>query len=234
MRKKIMAIWKEFWQTVVRYFVAGVFAILPLVVTVAIVGWVSGFLAGFVGPGTAVGKALSTVGVSVGHNSTLSYVIGWLVVLLAILGGGMVVELGAKKYVSGLMQRLFGRLPLIGSVYRTSQQLVEMLDTSNKDAMQGMSAVYCRFSKEPGPTILALLVSPQRYRIGDRDYLIIIIPTAPVPFGGAMMLFPVEQIEPAGLSVDALMSVYVSMGVTAADHMTLSTVPNVGEQPAGP
>jgi uncharacterized membrane protein len=213
---------KEIWTHLVRYFFAGVFAILPLVVTVAIVGWVSSYVSMLIGPSTALGGLLKNIGVSVLPNSTASYIVGWLVVLLVVLSLGMVVEFGAKSFFSGLMERMFGKVPLIGSIYRTSKQVVEMLDTNNKEAIKGMSAVYCFFGSREGPTILAFLVSPQRFLVGDREYQIVMIPTAPVPFGGAMLLVPVEQVIPADISVDSMMSIYLSMGVTAPDFMQVA------------
>ena len=64
-------------------------------------------------------------------------------------------------------------------------------------------------------TFLALLVSPQIYTIDGRACKIVIVPTAPVPFGGALLFVPAECIRVADMSVEGLMSIYVSMGVTA-------------------
>lgn len=207
------------WKSLVRYFLTGVLAILPLVVTVAVVLWVSNFLSQIVGPGTLIGHILSRIGVTVLPSSTSSYVGGWLVVLLVIISMGMVFEMGAKSFFARLLERMFGKIPLVGSIYRTSQQVVEMLDTSNKEVIKGMSAVYCYFGSKTGPTILAFLVSPERFQIGAGEYFIVMIPTAPVPFGGAMLLVPVDLVEPANLPVDAMMSIYLSMGVTAPDFI---------------
>ncbi len=215
----------EAWTHLARYFFAGVFAILPLVVTAAIVGWVSSYVSMAIGPSTWLGGLLKKIGVSVVHNSTSSYVVGWIVVLLVVLSLGMVVELGAKSFFSSLLERLFGKVPLVGSIYRTSKQVVEMLDTNNKEAIKGMSAVYCFFGSHEGPTILAFLVSPKKFLVNQREYQIVMIPTAPVPFGGAMLLVPVEQVVPANISVDGVMSIYLSMGVTAGDFMQESGGP---------
>ena len=43
--------------------------------------------------------------------------------------------------------------------------------------------------------------------------------TAPVPVGGALLFVPSDNLLPADLSVDALMSIYVSMGVTAPEFL---------------
>ncbi len=40
------------------------------------------------------------------------------------------------------------------------------------------------------------------------------MPSAPVPFGGALIYVPSEWVKPAEGGVERLMNVYVSMGVT--------------------
>ena len=47
----------------------------------------------------------------------------------------------------------------------------------------------------------------------------VIIPTAPVPFGGALLFVPADNIVPADMSVDAMMSIYLSMGISAPEHL---------------
>ena len=64
---------RRFWRsTIVATFLSGLFAILPVVLTVAIVGWVAQKIYSLVGPETAVGKALHDVGTPNGGLKTLS------------------------------------------------------------------------------------------------------------------------------------------------------------------
>jgi uncharacterized membrane protein len=57
-------------------------------------------------------------------------------------------------------------------------------------------------------------------RLGGENYLCVLIPSAPVPFGGALIYVPAAWIEPAAGRVDDLMSVYVSMGITPPASQT--------------
>ena len=93
---------KQLWTRVVRYFVAGVFAVLPLVITVLAVTWVISFLNGLVGPNTFLGELLSKIGLNFASDSRIAYAIGWLGVLGAIMMLGFLVESG--------MRRLFGQV----------------------------------------------------------------------------------------------------------------------------
>jgi uncharacterized membrane protein len=61
--------------------------------------------------------------------------------------------------------------------------------------------------------------SSERFRINGRDYHVVIIPTAPVPFGGGLLFMPIEMVRPSSMSVDGLMSIYVSMGLTTGQFL---------------
>ena len=215
-------------QRIVRCFLAGLFGILPLVITVGIVAWTAGFIKQFVGPETLIGQQLRGLGFRVaGTNAeVISYVIGCLVVLLLIFGLGVLMELGLKRFFQELFDRSMRRIPLISSVYATSKQMIDLLAKEGADTdIKGMSPVICYFGDLTGPAVLALLASPDRYQVGDQEYQLVIIPTAPVPFGGALLMIPCDRIKPAPMPVDGLMSIYVSMGITAPEYMQTTRSP---------
>lgn len=217
---------KAVLKKLVGYFLAGVFAILPLVITVSVVVWVTNLVDQYIGRGTVLGNLLEGLGSrpQVGAHGATAYIIGWAIVLAVIFVLGFLVEAGGKRLLQRIVDALVQRIPLIGSIYGTSKQIVGMLDKKDDADVKGMSVVYCMFGRENGAGLLALLVSPQRYPIGGRDFQIVIVPTAPVPVGGALLFVPADGIIPADLSVDALMSIYVSMGVTAPEFLeTAST-----------
>lgn len=206
-------------RRIARFFVAGVLAILPVVVTVAVVIWVIDHIKYYFGPETTLGKQLTTIGLTFDHNSTMPYLVGWMLVILVVFAVGVVVDLGAKKWLGRTVERLFRQIPLVGSIYSTSRQVVDMLDQGDPESMKGMTPVFCSFGRDQPSSVLALLVSPVRYDLAGREHLIVIIPTAPVPLGGAMMFVPVECVRPAGMSIDGLMSMYLSMGATAGEFL---------------
>jgi uncharacterized membrane protein len=43
----------------------------------------------------------------------------------------------------------------------------------------------------------------------------VLIPTAPVPFGGALLYVPMSWVRPANIGVETLTAIYVSMGITS-------------------
>jgi uncharacterized membrane protein len=198
-----------------RWFVAGVLIILPVATTVGVIGWVAAFVQRLVGPDTLVGDLLTRFGLHFVSNDVLAYAVGVVLVLAVIFAIGVAAESGARRLIQRLLDTVLQRIPIVGSVYGTSRQVVSLLGQKDAAALKGMRVVFCRFGGEAGAGFLALLVSPERYRINSRDYQIIIVPTSPVPIGGGLLFVPAEAVQPTDLSVEGLISIYVSMGITA-------------------
>ncbi len=206
-------------------FLAGVFAVLPLVITVAVVIWVTARLANLFGPHAVIGQVLQNVGLQFAASTAFAYVIGWLVVLSGVFGLGLLVQVGARALFEERMDALAQRVPLFGGVYRTVRQLVRLMDKKGgKQDLRGMSVVFCIFGQESGAAFLALLTTPQRFRIGQLDYHAVLVPTAPVPLGGSLVFVPATAVHRSNLSVDAFMSIYVTMGVTGPKFLEVAPV----------
>jgi uncharacterized membrane protein len=166
-----------------------------------------------------IGQALRGVGFQFATNATVAYAIGAAIVLAVIFVIGVTVEAGAKSLVQRLLDIVLQRIPVVGSVYGTSKQLVGLVDKKQDTDLKGMRAVFCFFGGQSGAGVLALLVSPERFCLHGKEYHIVIVPTAPVPVGGGLLFVPAEMVQPAEVSMEAVMSIYVSMGVTAPQFL---------------
>ncbi len=210
-------------KRVARSFLAGLLAVLPVVITVAIIAWAAGFVKQFLGPRTLFGDGLTRVGLQLVTNDTAAYFIGGLLALVCVFLLGLLVEAGAKNFIQRLVDAAMRRIPIVGSLYGTSKQLVNLFEKKDPDKLQGMKAVFCFFGEKTGAGLLGLLVSPQQFAINGRNYYIVIVPTAPVPVGGGLLFVPVETVQPTDVSVEGLMSIYVSMGVSAPQFLPGTT-----------
>ena len=210
-------------RSIVKCFLAGVVTVLPLVITVAVVGWVAQTVTGLLGPNTMLGGLLSRMGFAFSSSEsvdTVSYFIGWVLVLAVIFGLGVLVEFGAKRFVQGNLDRIGRKLPMLGGIYGTVRQMMGMMDKENSD-LKGMSVIFCTFGGDSGAMFLALLPTPERFLIGEVEYHAVLIPSAPVPMGGSLIFVPAASVKPANLSVDAFMSMYVSMGMSAPQFLAV-------------
>ena len=209
---------------IARYFLAGLFAILPLLITVIAITWTLGFLGQLVGPETFLGTQLSKIGLNFVTNPIVAYAIGWIGICIGTLILGFLVESGMRGLFSKVTEAIAKRLPLVGKVYDTSKQLVDMLDTGGDDKLKGMGVVYCTFGEKGGVGVLALLPTPEPIKINDREFYVVLVPQSPVPIGGGLLFMPLDAVERVDMSVETLMSIYVSMGVTAPGMMEDSDI----------
>ena len=149
------------FHTLVRCFLVGVIAVLPLVITVGVVIWVSNFFARLIGPGTILGESLRSLGLNVRitENKALAYVVGWLIVLIVIFGLGALVQTSARRLLFDKIDALAKRIPILGGVYGTVRQLTGMLDTKDRAELKGMRVVFCVFASFQLPMAAALAMA---------------------------------------------------------------------------
>lgn len=207
------------WKRLVRYFVAGVFTVLPLVLTVVAISWGIGFLSGLVGPETFLGQQLRDVGLQFVTSPTVAYVLGWVGFAVVVFVVGFLVESGMRGIINRVTDAILRRVPLVGKVYETSQQLVNMLDSGGDDKLKGMSVAYCSFGDRGGVGVLALLPKQEIIHINGGEYYVVLVPQSPVPIGGGLLFMPADSVQQVDMSVDTLMSIYVSMGVVAPSSL---------------
>lgn len=195
-----------------RIFLTGLLAALPLMLTLFVTVWLVSILNQYFGPGSGFGRFLASLGI--GTSELASYLIGLAIIVGAIYVLGLAVHWRLGAWIAALFDSIVRRIPLISNLYDLSHRFVSVMDTKGEDSLKGMSPVWCFFGGKPSAAVLALLPSKAPIRLGDEDYLGVLIPSAPVPFGGALVYVPAKWIEPAPGGIDELMSVYVSMGIT--------------------
>lgn len=209
----------KFLDRISRPLIAGVLGLLPLAITVGVLAWMVGFLHDLAGPESVFGGLLRSIGLSVVSCEVIAYLLGLVSTLTVVYVIGVLLQSGATRRFQSVVEGVVQQLPVVSSIYETSKHLGSMFERKDT-AMQAMMPVLCRFGGPGGTAALALMPSPERIRIDDRDYHTVIIPTAPVPFGGALLYVPAEWVKPAECSVRGLASVYMSMGVSSAEQLS--------------
>lgn len=211
-------------RTLLRIFVTGALAALPLAATLAIFGWAVGVLIRWLGPDSLVGRALISIGLGVGASEVVGYAIGVAIVALLIFGLGLLVEAGLQQSLAALVNKLLLRIPVVGTVYDLIKRMVALLRAHEpgEDGLKSMSAVWCHFGgPQPGgnSAALALLSSDVPVLVNGQRCLAVLIPTSPVPVGGGLIYVPEHWITPADIGVEAVTSIYVSMGLTSPQYL---------------
>jgi uncharacterized membrane protein len=204
---------------VLKLFVTGLLAALPLAATVAVFWWVLSLLLKWLGPGSTVGSALSAIGLGVTGSELVGWLIGVGAVALAILALGIAVERGLQRGVARVVDTTLRRIPLVGTVWDLAQRMVGLLQQPEQEGVRSMTPVWCQFGGPGGSAALALLSSPEPVLVDGRPCLAVLVPTAPVPIGGGLLFVPEEWVRPANIGAEAVTSIYVSMGVTAPKYL---------------
>lgn len=197
-----------------RVFLAGLLAALPLALTIFVTVWLLSLLNEYFGPTSAFGRFLSSLGFGTGTSEIALYLIGIGAIVIAIYVLGLIVQSRIGALLAAGFDSLMRRIPLVKHVYDVSNRFVSIVDSGNGEGIKNMSPAWCYFGGKPGAAVLALLPSKTPVNLGGSDYVAVLIPSAPVPFGGALIYVPTAWVEPADCKIDDLMSVYVSMGIT--------------------
>ncbi|SMF24575.1 Uncharacterized membrane protein [Alteromonadaceae bacterium Bs31] len=203
-----------------KTFIAGILAALPITLTIAVIVWSAELLHRYLGPTSYAGKLFGSIGLNFVSSEITAYAIGVGSALLLIWLLGAAVEAGLKNHWRAFTNGLLNRVPLVRSVYQTVSKLITMFDKQEKEEYKSMSAVMCYFGGDRnGTAVLALLTNPLAINRNGIQYYSIIIPTAPVPFGGAILYIPADWVEKMDFGFDGLFNIYMSMGLTSGEYL---------------
>lgn len=217
----MMRVVRRIFDALVGTFLAGLLFVLPTLLTLAILGWAATYARHFLGPdsflghGLAVGISLVT-GVDVGH---LSFLLGLLFVVLVVMLIGLVVKTRLRRFLDRALNGLMDRVPLIRSVYRPVSQVVRLVGSNRQEGeLKGMQVAAARL----GDThCLCLLVTSEIFTIEGAPRQLVLVPSAPVPVGGAMLFVAPEKVTLLpDFSLEEFMKFYVSMGAAVPVHFT--------------
>jgi uncharacterized membrane protein len=211
--------WRIQFDRVVAQFLTGLALLLPLILTVMILDWLVRQVASIFGADTLLGSALTSGGALIFGDATIGFWMLLVLVVVAIWAIGFAFQDRARRGIERRLDALAERIPVIRHIYRPVAQVVRVLGKKEDHQFAGMRPVSVRFGDST--EMLALQVSAERYQVGGRDMVLILVPSAPVPVGGVLVFMAPEAVRPVeGMGVEELMTFYVSMGTMAARFRT--------------
>ena len=206
------------WPRLVRPFVTGLVFLAPVILTIILIQWIAGYIVSALGPDTVLGGIFARGGMLFTRTPELAFLSGLGIALVLIWMLGVFISFQAQSRWQGGFDALLGRLPVIGGIYRPLAQLVRMIGKSPSGELQGMAVVMVRFG--PEVEIMALLATPRIFDTGVGPQNLVMLPTAPVPIGGALMFVSATCVRPMpDLGVDDMAKFYVSMGTIAPERL---------------
>lgn len=186
-----------------KYFSAGLFTLLPLVITVYVFYLAFSALDNLLGP---MVKSIFNVRVP-GIGFAAGLVIIFLVGLLAsFLIGRKILNIG---------HIIFTRLPLARSIYSSAKQIIDAFTVQGKHAFERV--VMLQYPRK-GLFVLGFVTGTSRGEIQEKtrkEVLNIFIPTTPNPTSGMLILAPHSEVIDLEMSVEDGMKVIISGGLVS-------------------
>lgn len=198
-------------RRVLAPFATGLLFLAPVLVSIIILNWLSGYLIAALGPGTPLGQVLGQAGMFFTPSPLAAFWAGLGMAALLVWVVGLAVQTRFRPQLEGGLDGLISRIPGLGALYRPLAQFVRMMGASPGGEMSGMAVVSVSFGDHV--EALALLTSPKLHDFGQGPRLLILIPTAPVPVGGGLLFVEASRVKPVpNMGVDDLAKLYVTMG----------------------
>ncbi len=192
-------------------FATGLLFLAPVLLTLILLNWLSGYLVAALGPDTPLGRALGAAGMFFTPSPLAAFWAGLGMAAALVWVIGLAVQTRFRQRLEGGLDGLLSRIPGLGALYRPLAQFVRMMGQSPGGEMSGMSVVSVSFGDHV--EALALLTSPRLHDFGQGPRYLILIPTAPVPVGGGMLFVEASRVKPVpSMGVDDLAKLYVTMG----------------------
>ncbi|MBI3857260.1 MAG: DUF502 domain-containing protein [Planctomycetes bacterium] len=227
-----------------RFFAKGLFAVLPIVVTAAVLYLVVGFLYNNVG--VPIGEVVKWAVVRIAGEDPLlpsahwawlfqwgAPVLGFCVaIVLTFIAGFFVATFFGRKLYQWF-ESILKRVPLIGTIYPYARQFTDFFFSDGKK-QDFKTAVAVPFPMR-GTYSIGFVTSEGMKALNEatgKNLVCVFVPAAPTPFSGFVLYVPREDLVPLPLSVDEAMRIIISAGVIHPAHQALGPVAAPGI-PAG-
>ncbi|MEJ2227777.1 MAG: DUF502 domain-containing protein [Alphaproteobacteria bacterium] len=214
----LIRLWRH---NIVTNFLAGLFILLPVILTFFIIEWIVEFVESALGPGSFLGTILTRGGMTItGPNyETLAFFLGAAVALAGILILGMFARSAAQRSIHDAIDNIFTKMPLVRAIYNPISRVVRLTTDKNTDFLS-MSVVICRIGGLEGADVLALLPTQEVYTVMGERRCMVYLPMAPFPMSGGLMMVSEDAVQMVPeMKVEELMRIYLSLGALAPDSM---------------
>jgi len=201
---------------------------IPLLITLVVLSLVAGFVFGQLDP--LVGVLEDIVGADSGTPRIVLEVLAMLLVLFVIFLVGFAAESrSGNGHLEARFDRAMGNIPGVGTVYRTFDEMSEMVMDADTASFKEVKLV-----EFPTPNSYALgfvtAETPDRFedRVGDGEMLTIYVPMSPNPvMGGYVIYVPTDRCVDVDLSVEEGIKSIMTSGVSIGEGTTAEEVQSV-------
>lgn len=193
-----------------KYLLAGVVALAPLLVTVALINWLI----------SISDKAILLLPDQYRPEVMLGIDLPGLGIVLALL---FIIVIGAitthfvGSHLIRLINRFMERIPLVRTVYKATRQLFEAMFSDQSKAFKAV--VMVQFP-QPGSWVIGFITGESSLPAGnnDRPRYSIFIPSTPLPTTGWLLFVEKSEVTHLDISIEQGMKLVLSGGALPPDN----------------
>lgn len=184
-----------------KYFIAGLFTVLPVAATAYVLNWLFHIADDFSGDFVALFTGTRIKG------------LGLLVTVLIVLIAGFFTTNVLGRTLLSYGEAVIDKTPIAGAIYRTVKQILEAFGGEEKNAFQRV--VLIEYPRK-GIYALAFVTGVSTGEVQEKTEEKIVnlfVPTTPNPTSGFLLLIPEEDLIPLEMSVEDGIKMIISGGV---------------------
>lgn len=182
---------KQSAQRILHYFLIGVLGVLPIVIVLQVVIYVENLLRDFV------------VSFFSSYQNLFIPSVMFTAAVLFLTYFGYLLQHG-KAHLLYFVERLVIRVPLLGTLYRVTQKLVNIFRGDGSTKLR--EVVYIEYPKD-GLWVPAFVTN----RVGDQ--YVVYVPTSPNPTSGFTVILHESKIMHSRMTIEEASSFVISLGV---------------------
>ena len=200
---------KKAYKHFKKLFIKGLFFLLPIAITVSLFNFCFNLIISWLVPLNRL------------HLPMLEAIPYYeiLVVVLFILAVGAFLQAFVLKPIIHFVENMFSKIPLIGTVYFGTKQLIKAFSGQDKSTFKDV--VYVEFPRL-GVYSVGFLTSEVQKEIApdqDKTYYNIYIPTTPNPTTGYFVVLTKDQFKHANISRQDAIALIISGGILQPEQV---------------
>ncbi len=201
-----------------KYFVTGLVILLPLAVTIAIIIFVVNFLT------KPFMESVSHLLLHYGFSSQFILYSSKVLILVALFGFtvmlGMVTRWFFIKSLFRLGDKILHRIPLVNTVYKTSQDIIKTLFVSDRSSFKQVVMVEFPRAGIYALGLVARESPPSCSSKAGVNLISVLIPTTPNPTTGFLLMMKAEELHFIDMKPEDAIKYIVSCGVIIPEEKT--------------
>lgn len=196
----------SFIRSSLKYFIVGILAVIPLVIIIQVLVFLETILREFF---------IYIYGYS---NNIFVTVLAFTLSFIVIAYIGFRITKSEKLWALHQIELFINRVPMIKTIYRVSQKLVNLFGNQEKSAVKEI--VFLEYPKD-GLWVPGYVTN----KVGEM--LVVYVPTSPNPTSGFTLLLHKSKVVKSTMDIEAVTSFIVSVGVDLSQKEGLEKLADV-------